>query len=97
MYRFRAEKIAKKKASEAARVSMITKNIDSVNSNMDKNEKHRKATAQAEAERRAAAAAAVAARAKAEEDEKIEIARSKERIRKIRADVWKQVSGKFKV
>jgi hypothetical protein len=96
-FRYRAEKIAKKKAVETARVSMITKNLDSVTTNMEKNEKHRKAAAVAEAERRTAAAAAAAAKIKAAEDEKNEIAASKERVRKTRADVWKRLAGRFKV
>jgi hypothetical protein len=96
-FRYRAEKIAKKKAVETARVSMITKNLDNVTTNMEKNEKHRKAAAAAEAERRTAAAAAAAAKIKAAEDEKNEIAASKERVRKMRADVWKRLAGRFKV
>jgi hypothetical protein len=97
VYRYRAAKIAKKKATESARISTITKNIDSVQSNMDKNEKHRKAAAVAEADRRAAAAAVLAAKAKAEEMERIEIAKSKERVKTMRAEVWKNVSSSFKV
>jgi hypothetical protein len=96
-YRYRAERIARKKASEAARKSMITGHIDNVNSNKEKNEKHRKATALAEAERRAAAAAAAAAALKAEEEAKVEIARAKERAIKMRSDTWKQLSADFKV
>ncbi len=95
--RYRAEKIAKKKAVETARVSMITKNLDSVTTNMEKNEKHRKATAAAEAERRTAAAAAAAAKIKAADDEKKEIAASKQRVRLMRDDVWKRLAGRFKV
>jgi hypothetical protein len=96
-YRYRANGIAKKAAVEAARKSKITGHIDDINSNREKNEKQRKATAQAETERRAAAAAAAAAAAEAQVQAKMEISKSKERVKKMRVDVWKQLSTEFKV
>ena len=96
-YRYRAERIAKKKAIEAARKSMITGHIDSVNSNKQKNEKNLKVAASADAERRAAAAAASAAATKAEEDAKAEAARAKERVKSMRSEVWRPLAGEFKV
>ena len=96
-YRYRAERIAKRKAIEAARKSKITGHIDAVNSNKEKNENHRKATALAEVERRSAAAAAAAAAAKADEEARAEIAKAKDRVKRMRADVWKQLAADFKV
>ncbi len=96
-YRYRANGIAKKAAVEAARKSKITGHIDDINSTREKNEKQRKATAQAETERRVAAAAAAAAAAEAEVQAKIEISKLKERMKKMRVDVWKELATEFKV
>ena len=96
-YRYRAERVAKKRAIDAARKSMITGHIDSVNSNKEKNEKKLQVNASAEAERRTAVAAEKAAKIKAEEEDKAEVAKAKERVKKMRSDVWKQLAGDLKV